>query len=121
MLGRRRMARQHREAWQLTEALSATHVEPPLDAAAQARGQVAGLMMPHPQPLVIDQQVLACGGCGAYRNWIVINIRDAVWLRCPSGHEQHEARLDTAWYGQRSGPITQQHDSYEDGLRHLGH
>ncbi|MFD3997453.1 hypothetical protein [Streptomyces sp. NPDC058583] len=78
-------------------------------------------MMPHPQPLVIDGQVQTCGGCGAYRNWIVINICDAVWLRCPSGHEQHEARLDTAWYGQHSGPITHQHDSYEDGLRHLGH
>ncbi|WP_282697813.1 hypothetical protein [Streptomyces sp. CC208A] len=121
MFGRRRTARQYREAWQSVEELSATHVEPPLAAPAQAREQVAGLMMLHPQPLVIDGQVRTCDGCGAYRDWIVISIHCAVWLRCPAGHEQPEPRLDTAWYDQHSGPITHQYDSYEDGLRHLGH
>ncbi|MFB9556905.1 hypothetical protein [Streptomyces roseoviridis] len=77
--------------------------------------------MLHQRPLVIDGEVRTCDGCGAYRDWVVINVPDAVWLRCPAGHEQPEARLDIAWYGQHRCPFTHEHASYEDGLRHLGH
>lgn len=72
-------------------------------------------------PLVIDGEVHACH-CGAYRRWIVFNLRDnSVWLRCPAGHETLEPRLDTAWYNRHSGPVDCFHPTLEDGLRHLGH
>lgn len=121
VFGRRKLARQQREAWEMVQALSATHVEPSRVTAAKEREKPAGRMMPHRQPLVIEGQVRVCTVCGAYRDWVVVCVRAQVWLRCPAGHEGHEDRLDTAWYDRHSGPITHQHDSYEDGLRHLGH
>ncbi|MFD4377814.1 hypothetical protein [Streptomyces sp. NPDC058486] len=51
----------------------------------------------------------------------MISLRDEVWLRCPAGHEQHEPCLDTTWYDRHSGPVTHRHDTYDDGLRDLGH
>ncbi|MEU4922302.1 hypothetical protein AB0G29_23480 [Streptomyces parvus] len=121
MFGRRRVARQQRGAWKWAEAVGATHAEPPLNSPVVVRQEVEGLMMPHPNPLVVDGDVRACGMCGSYRGWVVISLRDEVWLRCPAGHEQHEPGLDTAWYDRHSGPVTQRHETYDDGLRDLGH
>ncbi|MHB9759903.1 hypothetical protein ACYBSK_36515 [Streptomyces sp. BYX5S] len=92
----------------------------PPEFRAPCRQDVAGFMMRWDPPLVIDGEVHACH-CGAYRNWIVFNMRDdSVWLRCPAGHEAQEPRLDTAWYNRNSGPIDRFHPTLEDGLRHLG-
>ncbi|MFE9566953.1 hypothetical protein ACFYMW_00430 [Streptomyces sp. NPDC006692] len=94
----------------------------PPDFRAPARQDVAGLMMRWDQPLVIDGEVRECPQCGAYRNWIVFNMRDdSIWLRCKSGHETKETGLDTAWYNRNSGPVDHFHSTLEDGLRHLGH
>lgn len=104
-------------------ALAATVVPDflPPDFRAPSRQDVSGFMMRWDLPLVIDGEVHACH-CGAYRNWIVFNMRDdSVWLRCPAGHETEETRLDTAWYNRNSGPIDHFHPTLEDGLHHLGH
>ncbi|MFE0101317.1 hypothetical protein ACFWZ2_09485 [Streptomyces sp. NPDC059002] len=88
---------------------------------APCRQNVSGFMMRWDLPLVIEGEVHACH-CGAYRNWIVFNMRDdSVWLRCEAGHETQETRLDTAWYNRNSGPVDRFHPTLEDGLRHLGH
>ncbi len=93
----------------------------PPEFRAPCRQDVSGFMMRWDLPLVIDGEVRACH-CGAYRNWIVFNMRDdSVWLRCEAGHETHETRLDTAWYNRNSGPVDHFHLTLEDGLRHLGH
>lgn len=93
----------------------------PPDFRAPSRQDVSGFMMRWDLPLVIDGEVHACH-CGAYRNWIVFNMRDdSVWLRCEAGHEAEETRLDTAWYNRNSGPVDHFHPTLEDGLRHLGH
>ncbi|CAM5464456.1 hypothetical protein SMICM304S_00352 [Streptomyces microflavus] len=55
-------------------------------------------MMPWPWPIVLDEELVACAECGTYRDWLVLSTRDQVWLRCRAGHQQHEPRLDTAWY-----------------------
>ncbi|MEU9123531.1 hypothetical protein AB0C96_27285 [Streptomyces sp. NPDC048506] len=94
----------------------------PPDFRAPSRQDVAGFMMRWDQPLVIDGEVRECPACGAYRNWVVFNMRDgSVWLRCTDGHETQESRLDTAWYNRNSGPVDHFHPTLEDGLRHLGH
>ncbi|MFD3561907.1 hypothetical protein ACFWVU_19795 [Streptomyces sp. NPDC058686] len=93
----------------------------PPDFRAPSRQDVSGFMMRWDPPLVIDGEVHACH-CGAYRNWIVFNMRDdSVWLRCPAGHETHEPCLDTGWYNRHSGPVDRFHPTLEDGLRHLDH
>ncbi|MDI3417287.1 hypothetical protein [Streptomyces luteolus] len=93
----------------------------PAEFRAPCRQDVEGFMMRWYQPLVIDGEVHACH-CGAYRNWIVFNLRDnSVWLRCPAGHQVKESRLDAAWYNRNSGPVDRFHPTLEDGLRHLGH
>lgn len=137
MFRRTRTDRDFREAQHAGQALLAMHTEWPLpdapgpettvpdflppDFRAPVRQDVSGFMMRWDRPLVIDGDVHQCH-CGAYRNWIVVNMRDdSVWLRCPSGHETAEPRLDTAWYNRNSGPVDRFHPTLEEGLRHLGH
>lgn len=94
----------------------------PPDFRAPSRKEVEGFMMRWDSPLVIDGEVRQCPACGAYRNWIIFNLRDdSVWLRCRAGHETKETGLDTAWYNRNSGPADRWHPTLEDGLRHLGH
>ncbi|WJV47141.1 hypothetical protein [Streptomyces flavofungini] len=103
-----------------TDATEGPDFLPP-EFRAPCRQDVSGFMMRWDLPLVIDGEVHACH-CGAYRNWIVFNMRDdSVWLRCEAGHEAQETRLDTAWYNRNSGPVDRFHPTLEDGLRHLGH
>ncbi|ELS55815.1 hypothetical protein [Streptomyces viridochromogenes] len=103
-----------------TDATVAPDFLPP-EFRAPCRQDVSGFMMRWDLPLVIDGEVHACH-CGAYRNWIVFNMRDdSVWLRCEAGHEAHETRLDSAWYNRNSGPVDHFHPTLEEGLRHLGH
>ncbi|MDQ0957920.1 hypothetical protein QFZ66_001798 [Streptomyces sp. B4I13] len=147
MFRRTRADREFREAQRAGQAVLAMHSELPLPDApgpaaaatpaapettvvpdflppefrAPSRQDVSGFMMRWDQPLVIDGDVHQCH-CGAYRNWIVFNMRDdSVWLRCTAGHETKEPRLDTAWYNRNSGPVDHFHPTLEDGLRHLGH
>ncbi|MCX5238965.1 hypothetical protein OG824_27560 [Streptomyces prunicolor] len=143
MFRRNRADREFREAQRAGQAVLAMHTEwpqpdvtgpvaAPADATvvpdflppqfrAPCRQDVSGFMMRWDLPLVINGEVHACH-CGAYRNWIVFNMRDnSVWLRCEAGHEAEETRLDTAWYNRNSGPVDHFHPTLEDGLRHLGH
>ncbi|MEV6730665.1 hypothetical protein [Streptomyces sp. NPDC051364] len=140
MFGRNRERRERLEAQKRWEAWTAGHVEPPLgpdhqepaavpvvddflppDLRLPTREELAGMLMTHDFPLVLDGEVRACSECGAYRKWIVASTPDGVWLRCPAGHEQVEPRLDATWYNRTSGPTTGHHATYEECLRHLGH
>ncbi|WP_210593678.1 hypothetical protein [Streptomyces sp. GESEQ-35] len=104
-----------------TEAAVARDFLPPY-FRAPSRQDVAGFMMRWDQPLVIDGEVRECPECGAYRNWVVLCMRDdSVWLRCRAGHETRELGLDAAWYNRHSGPADRWHPTLEDGLRHLGY
>ncbi|OKI09382.1 hypothetical protein A6A06_01330 [Streptomyces sp. CB02923] len=93
----------------------------PPELRIPSRDQLAGRMMPWQQPIVLDGQMVACAGCGAYRDWLVLSTRDQIWLRCRTGHQQHEPRLDTAWYNRHAAPADATHATFEDCLRHLGH
>ncbi|MCZ0975841.1 hypothetical protein O1L55_40545 [Streptomyces albulus] len=94
----------------------------PPDFRAPSRQDVSGFMMRWDRPLVIGGEVRECPECGAYRNWIVFNMRDdTIWLRCRAGHETKETGLDTAWYNRNSGPVDHFHATLDEGLRHLGH
>ncbi|MCE7081717.1 hypothetical protein [Streptomyces sp. ST2-7A] len=94
---------------------------PPPELRIPGPAQLGGRMMPWPWPLVLDQQVVTCAGCGAYRDWLVLSTDDRIQLRCRAGHQQHEERLDTAWYNRHAGPADVTHATFEDCLRHLGH
>lgn len=93
----------------------------PPEFVAPSQREMAGLMMPWPEPLVVNGEIVTCSRCETYRDWIVLSAQGRVWLRCRAGHETHETGLDTAWFNRNSGPMTEQHSSYEDGIRSLGH
>jgi hypothetical protein len=93
----------------------------PPDLRQPGRDEIAGMMMPYNQPLIVDGEVRTCPDCGSYRSWVILSVRDEVWLHCPAAHYSHEPALDTAWFNRNSGPVTNSHNSFEDGLRSLGH
>ncbi|WP_372404608.1 hypothetical protein [Streptomyces luteireticuli] len=93
----------------------------PPDLRVPSRDEIAGMMMRYDTPLVIDGEVRACPQCGAYREWVLLSVRDQVWLRCRAGHETLEPRLDAAWYNRTSGPMDRWHPTLDEGLKHLGH
>ncbi|MFF1422031.1 hypothetical protein [Streptomyces sp. NPDC058280] len=93
----------------------------PPELRVPTHNQLDGRMMPWKQPLVINGEMVACTECGAYRDWLVLSTRDQIWLRCPTGHQQHEPRLDTAWYNRHAAPADATHATFEDCLRHFGH
>ncbi|MFJ5546735.1 hypothetical protein [Streptomyces sp. NPDC093225] len=93
----------------------------PADLRLPTREELAGILMPHAGPLVLDGEVRACAECGAYRKWIVASTKNGIWLRCPAGHEEVEPRLDNAWFNRTSGPLGDQHATYEECLRALGY
>ncbi|MFF6772741.1 hypothetical protein ACFY8W_04165 [Streptomyces sp. NPDC012637] len=93
----------------------------PPDLRVPSHDQLDGRMMPWTQPIVLDGELVACAGCGAYRDWLIMSTRDQIWLRCRHGHQQPETRLDTAWYNRHAGPADATHATFEDCLRHLGH
>lgn len=93
----------------------------PPDLRVPSHDQLEGRMMPRPQPLVIEDEVVVCAECGEYRDWLILSTRAEIWLRCRAGHQQVEPRLDTAWYNRAAGPADATHASFEDCLRHLGH
>lgn len=112
--------------WAQTEpvhAAPATVVDDflPPELRVPSHDQLDGRMMPWQQPLILDGEMVACHECGAYRDWLLLSTRDQIWLRCRTGHQQHEARLDTAWYNRHAGPADATHATFEDCLRHLGH
>lgn len=93
----------------------------PPDLRQPGRDEIAGMIMPYHQPLIIDHEVRACAQCGSYRKWVVISTADEIWLHCPNGHYNHEPALDAAWYNRTSGPVTKSHTTLEDALKDLGH
>ncbi|MEU1630688.1 hypothetical protein ABZ746_36520 [Streptomyces sp. NPDC020096] len=93
----------------------------PPELRVPSHDQLDGRMMPWQWPVVLDGEVVACAECGAYRDWLILSTHDQVWLRCRAGHQQHETRLDTAWFNRHAGPGDAIHATFEDGLRHLGH
>ncbi|KUN02111.1 hypothetical protein AQI95_28975 [Streptomyces yokosukanensis] len=93
----------------------------PPELRIPSHDQLDGRMMPWSWPIVLDDDVVACAECGAYRDWIILSTHDQILLRCRAGHQQHETRLDTAWYNRHAGPADSTHATFEDCLRHLGH
>ncbi|WP_435841985.1 hypothetical protein [Streptomyces hirsutus] len=93
----------------------------PPELRVPSHDQLDGRMMPWPWPIVLDGEMVECAACGAYRDWLVLSTRGQIWLRCRAGHQQHEKRLDTAWYNRHAGPTDATHSTFEDCLRHLGH
>lgn len=95
-------------------------VELPQDLRVPAAEKLDGTMMRYWAPLPVDGAVIACAACGAYRDWLVLNRGDDVWVRCRDGHEQLVAGLDGAWFSRNSGPIEGVFASREDGLAAFG-
>lgn len=93
----------------------------PQELRVASHDQLDGRMTSWKQPLVLDGEIVACAECGAYRDWLILSTHDQIWLRCRAGHQQHERRLDTAWYNRNTGPADATYATFEDGLRHLGH
>ncbi|MFG2996616.1 hypothetical protein [Streptomyces sp. NPDC048340] len=95
-------------------------VEIPAGLRVPPAEDLAGTMMRYWAPLTVDGEVVSCQACGAYRDWLVLNSGDHVWVRCRSGHEALVPGLDGAWYAQNAGPVEGIFASREEGLNSFG-
>ncbi|MFI5804429.1 hypothetical protein [Streptomyces sp. NPDC051561] len=93
----------------------------PADLRVPPAEELAGLMMRYWEPLTVDGSILVCSGCDVYRDWLVLNRGDHVWVHCRSGHETYVPGLDGAWFEQHSGPIAQLFKDRDEGLKSFGY
>ncbi|MFE2146578.1 hypothetical protein ACFXA3_33445 [Streptomyces sp. NPDC059456] len=111
----------HEDAVPPAGAAKTDSVEIRVDLCVPAPDQLAGTMMRYWAPLSMDGEVVSCNECGAYRDWLVLNSGDRVWVRCRSGHEVLVPGLDGDWYARNSGPIEGVFGSREEGLTSFGY
>ncbi|WP_433549161.1 hypothetical protein ACQPZG_31935 [Streptomyces sp. CA-294286] len=93
----------------------------PDDLRVPPADELAGSMMRYWAPLSVDGTVVTCSECGVYRDWLVLNREDHVWVHCRSGHETYVPGLDGAWFAENSGPITGLFQNRDEGLKSYGY
>ncbi|MFG2822637.1 hypothetical protein ACGFX4_24780 [Kitasatospora sp. NPDC048365] len=54
------------------------------------------LAVPHPQPLNPRGITITCTMCNAARDWLLVQVRNLVFVRCRCTHEWREHDLQTA-------------------------
>ncbi|PYC71035.1 hypothetical protein C7C46_27000 [Streptomyces tateyamensis] len=76
--------------------------------------------VPHPEPLNPRGIVITCAACSASRDWLLIQVRTLVFVRCRCAHEWQAHDLGAGDFdGSYSGPETEW-DSFEQMYRGLG-
>ncbi|WP_329581971.1 hypothetical protein OG500_19310 [Kitasatospora sp. NBC_01250] len=76
--------------------------------------------VPHPDQLNPRGIVITCAVCGASRDWLLIQVRTLVFVRCRCTHEWQEHDLEAVDFdGSHSGPETEW-ESFEQMYRSLG-
>ncbi|GAA1964005.1 hypothetical protein [Kitasatospora viridis] len=76
----------------------------------------------YPDPLDARGIPITCSRCGARRDWLLLNVRDQVFVRCRCANEWHEPDLTRAFIDLHfTAPEDewQRWDDYETGMRAL--
>ncbi|WP_457029210.1 hypothetical protein [Kitasatospora sp. P5_F3] len=83
-------------------------------------GQAVTLAVPHPEPLNPRGIVITCTACGATRDWLLIRVRQLVFVRCRCAHEWHEHDLETEDFGDAYSGPEREWDDFDQMYRGLG-
>ncbi|TWF98598.1 hypothetical protein [Kitasatospora viridis] len=76
--------------------------------------------VPHPAELDPRGTVITCAQCGARRDWLLLAVRDLVFVRCRCAYEWHEPDLARADFDSHFTAPERRWESSEDAMRALG-
>lgn len=76
--------------------------------------------VPHSHELNPRGITITCDHCGARRDWLLINVRAQVFVRCRCAHEWHEPDLETGDFDSAYSGPEREWDDFDQMYRGLG-
>ncbi|MFB7908417.1 hypothetical protein ACFVZ3_39095 [Kitasatospora purpeofusca] len=77
--------------------------------------------VPHHDELNPRGTVITCGECKAARDWLLLNVRAHVFVRCRCGHEWLEGDLTVAYFEQHFSEPEAGWDDFETAMVSVGY
>ncbi|MFJ9459122.1 hypothetical protein ACIRST_29040 [Kitasatospora sp. NPDC101447] len=75
--------------------------------------------VPHPDELRPRGLAIACARCGATRDWLLLNVRALVFVRCRCAHEWHESDLTRADFDESFTSVERTWSTLEEAMTAL--
>ncbi|GAA1146308.1 hypothetical protein F4556_003759 [Kitasatospora gansuensis] len=75
--------------------------------------------VPHPGELDAHGIPITCAYCRARRDWLLLNVRQQVFVRCRCAHEWHEPDLTRAYFDQHFTEAEHEWADYDTAMRAL--
>lgn len=75
--------------------------------------------VPHPDELDARGIPITCPNCRAQRDWLLLNVRHQVFVRCRCAHEWPEPGLTRAYFDQHYTEPDREWANFEDAMRAL--
>ena len=76
-------------------------------------------MVPHPDELRRRGRVLTCTRCRASRDWLLLNVRSEVFVRCRCANEWLEPDLSRAEFDESFTRVERTWDTFEEAVTAL--
>ncbi|WP_404869341.1 hypothetical protein ACI1MP_22405 [Kitasatospora griseola] len=76
--------------------------------------------VPHPDVLNPRGFVIACPNCDAIRDWLLLNVRRQVFIRCRCAAEWHEPDLTRTDFDEHFTAPEREWDNFDDAMTGLG-
>ncbi len=77
--------------------------------------------VPHPDELDVRGIPITCPNCRAHRDWLLLSVREHVFIRCRCANEWHEPDLTRAYFNQHYTEPDREWDNFEEAMRALGY
>ncbi|SOB89030.1 hypothetical protein [Streptomyces sp. 1331.2] len=87
------------------------------DPANTARPVIRAV--PHPDPLNPLGTTITCPLCNAARDWLLLNVRAHVFVRCRCAHEWHQPDLTRDYFDQHFTDPENEWDDFNTAMRAL--
>ncbi|MFD8703761.1 hypothetical protein ACFV1W_14235 [Kitasatospora sp. NPDC059648] len=75
--------------------------------------------VPHPAELNPRGITITCTGCGARRDWLLLAVRDQIFVRCRCAHEWPEPDLTRADFDRHYVEPEHEWDDFDTAMRAL--
>lgn len=75
--------------------------------------------VPHPDELDARGIPITCPNCHARRDWLLLNVRQHVFVRCRCAHEWHEPDLSRDFFDRNFTAPEHEWDDYSTAMRAL--
>ena len=76
-------------------------------------------VVPHPDELRPRGLAITCTQCGAARDWLLLNVRSQVFVRCRCAHEWPDPDLTRADFDESFTSVDRTWDSFEEAVTAL--